>query len=91
MTEISKMNFTNDVTFPVLAPNVKGLESALKVGAKEIAIFGAASESFSKKNINCSIAESLKRFEDVMVMAKKHNLKVSRKQAVILYLSLIHI
>ena len=78
MTEIGKMSFEPDVTFPVLAPNVKGLESALKVGAKEIAIFGAASESFSKKNINCSISESLKRFEDVMVMAQKHKLKVER-------------
>ena len=77
MREISKMSFPGrDVNFPVLAPNVKGLESALKVGAKEIAIFGAASESFSKKNINCSISESLKRFEDVMTMAKEHNLKV---------------
>ena len=43
------------VSYPVLVPNVKGLETALKVGIKEIAVFGAASEGFSKKNINCSI------------------------------------
>jgi len=51
--------------FPVLIPNLKGYESALAAGAKEVAIFGAASESFSQRNINCSIAESLKRFEPV--------------------------
>ncbi len=53
-----------------------GFESALAAGAKEIAIFGAASESFSKKNINCSIKESLQRFEVVMEAAKKHNILV---------------
>ena len=64
------------MNFPVLVPNIKGLESALKVGVKEIAIFGAASESFSKKNINCSIEDSLKRFSDVMRVAKENHLKV---------------
>lgn len=43
------------VSYPCLVPNVKGLESALKVGVKEIAVFGAASEAFTQKNINCSI------------------------------------
>ncbi len=43
------------VSYPVLVPNVKGLETALKVGVQEIAVFGAASETFSQKNINCSI------------------------------------
>ncbi len=53
-----------EVTFPVLVPNVKGLEGAVKAAEgllKEVAIFGAASETFSQKNTNCSIAESLKR------------------------------
>ncbi|KAJ2026779.1 hypothetical protein IWW57_002930, partial [Coemansia sp. S610] len=54
------------VSYPVLTPNLKGLESAIAAGAKEVAIFGAASESFSMKNINCSIAESLARFEEVV-------------------------
>lgn len=51
----TKINKKEGVSFPTLVPNVKGLESALKVGVKEIAVFGAASETFSKKNINCSI------------------------------------
>jgi hydroxymethylglutaryl-CoA lyase len=43
------------VTYPVLVPNLKGFESALSAGVKEIAVFGAASETFTQKNINCSI------------------------------------
>ncbi|KAJ2352882.1 hypothetical protein IWW50_002189 [Coemansia erecta] len=64
------------VSYPVLTPNVKGLEAAIKAGAKEVAIFGAASESFSKKNINCSIAESIERFAAVADMAKTHGLRI---------------
>ncbi|KAI9193071.1 3-hydroxy-3-methylglutarate-CoA lyase [Polychytrium aggregatum] len=64
------------VSYPVLTPNYKGFEAALKAGAAEVAIFGAASESFTKKNINCSIDESLRRFEDVCEAAKEHNIKV---------------
>ncbi|XP_013790263.1 hydroxymethylglutaryl-CoA lyase, mitochondrial-like [Limulus polyphemus] len=65
-----------NVSYPVLVPNVKGLEAALSVGVKEIAIFGAASETFTRKNINCSIEESLQRFEDVMMLAKQEQVKV---------------
>ena len=54
-----------NVSYPVLVPNLKGLEAAVAAGADEIAIFGASSESFSQKNINCSIAESLERFAAV--------------------------
>ena len=61
------------VTYPVLTPNLKGFEAA---GATEVAIFGAASESFSKKNINCSIAESLERFQPVAEAAAKNNVRV---------------
>ena len=50
------------VSYPVLTPNLKGFEAARAAGATEVAVFGAASETFSKKNINCSIAESLERF-----------------------------
>ena len=55
--------------YPVLTPNLQGFDAAVEAGATEVAIFGAASESFSRKNINCSIAESLKRFEPVISAA----------------------
>lgn len=64
------------VSYPVLTPNLKGFEAARAAGATEVAIFGAASEAFSKKNINCSIAESLERFQPVVAEAKKHGIKV---------------
>ena len=64
------------VSYPVLVPNEKGMESAVTAGVKEIAVFAAASESFSQKNINCSIAESLERFRPVIAEAKKHGVKV---------------
>ena len=64
------------VRYPVLVPNMKGLEAALASGVEEIAVFGAASESFSQKNINCSIAESLDRFRPVVEMARM--IEVSR-------------
>ncbi|MGA1856787.1 hydroxymethylglutaryl-CoA lyase [Azospirillum sp. 11R-A] len=58
------------VRYAALTPNLKGLEGALAARADEVAVFGAASESFSQKNINCSIAESLDRFAPVMEQAK---------------------
>jgi hydroxymethylglutaryl-CoA lyase len=64
------------VDYPVLTPNLKGFEAARAAGATEVAIFGAASEAFSKKNINCSIAESLERFRAVAEAAHKANIKV---------------
>jgi len=64
------------VDYPVLAPNLKGFEAARAAGATEVAIFGAASESFSRKNINCSIAESLHRFRPLAQEAQKHGVKV---------------
>ncbi|RDE25004.1 hydroxymethylglutaryl-CoA lyase [Motiliproteus coralliicola] len=64
------------VTYAALTPNLKGLEGALEAGVKEVAIFGAASESFSQKNINCSVAESLNRFEAVMERAKAADVRV---------------
>ncbi|XP_041069188.1 hydroxymethylglutaryl-CoA lyase, mitochondrial-like isoform X1 [Carcharodon carcharias] len=65
-----------NVSYPVLTPNLKGFETALKAGAREVAIFGAASEIFSKRNINCSIDESLQRFEEVMKAAKDLSIPV---------------
>ena len=64
------------VAYPVLVPNIQGFEAALAAGAEEIAVFGAASEAFSRKNINCSIADSLARFEPVMQAAKRHGIRV---------------
>ncbi|MDH3318367.1 MAG: hydroxymethylglutaryl-CoA lyase [Betaproteobacteria bacterium] len=64
------------VSYPVLTPNLKGFQAALAAGAKEVAVFGAASESFSKKNINCSIAESLERFRPVADAARAAGVKV---------------
>ena len=64
------------VSYPVLVPNMKGLEAALAAGAEEIAVFTAASETFSQKNTNCSIAEGLARFREVCAAAGRQRLKV---------------
>jgi len=64
------------VEYPVLTPNMQGLERAIEAGATEVAVFAAASEKFSQKNINCSIDESLERFVPVLEFAKKKNIKV---------------
>ena len=64
------------VAYPVLAPNLKGFDAAVEAGATEVAVFGAASEVFSQKNINCSVAESIKRFEPVICAALALDLKV---------------
>ncbi|KAL2895837.1 Hydroxymethylglutaryl-CoA lyase mitochondrial [Bienertia sinuspersici] len=62
--------------FPVLTPNLKGLDAAVSAGAKEVAVFASASESFSKSNINCTVEESLIRFREVVSAAEKHSLPV---------------
>lgn len=64
------------VRYPVLVPNLKGMERAVEAGVDEIAIFTAASESFNQRNINCSIAESLQRFVPVMELARANNIDV---------------
>jgi hydroxymethylglutaryl-CoA lyase len=64
------------ISLPVLVPNEKGLEAALAAGAREIAIFGAASETFSRKNTNCSIDEALQRFKPVAERALAAGVKV---------------
>ncbi len=64
------------VSYPVLVPNLKGFEQALAAGAEEIAVFAAASEAFSQKNINCSIAESLTRFRPVAEAARQNGIRV---------------
>ncbi|MFT0476216.1 hydroxymethylglutaryl-CoA lyase [Pseudomonas antarctica] len=64
------------VTYGALAPNLRGFEDALAAGVKEVAVFAAASEAFSQRNINCSISESLARFAPIMAAAKQHGINV---------------
>jgi len=64
------------VTYAVLTPNMKGFEGALAAGADEVVVFGAASEAFSQRNINCSIAESIERFAPVARAAHDAGLRV---------------
>jgi hydroxymethylglutaryl-CoA lyase len=64
------------VTYAALAPNLRGFEDALAAGVKEVAVFAAASESFSQRNINCSISESLDRFLPIMEAARLHGISV---------------
>ncbi len=64
------------VTYSVLVPNMKGFEGALAARPDEVVVFGAASEAFSQKNINCSIAESIERFRPVAAAAREHGMRV---------------
>ena len=64
------------VTYAALVPNLKGFEAAMEAGVEEVAVFAAASEAFSQKNINCSIAESLQRFVPLMDAAKSRGVRV---------------
>ncbi|HCG6118655.1 TPA: hydroxymethylglutaryl-CoA lyase [Vibrio parahaemolyticus] len=64
------------VTYSALTPNLQGLEQALDAGANQVAIFTSASEGFCQHNINCSITESLKRFEPLMIQADKYHVPV---------------
>jgi len=64
------------VRYSVLTPNRKGFDAALAAGADEVVIFGSASEAFSQRNINCSIAESIERFREVAQAAKEHKLRL---------------
>ncbi|MRI34055.1 hydroxymethylglutaryl-CoA lyase [Endozoicomonas sp. OPT23] len=72
----ANLNRKQNVVYSALTPNLKGMEMALAAGATEAAIFTSASEGFCQSNINCSIAESLKRFESVMELAQQHNIPV---------------
>lgn len=70
------INKINNISYPVLTPNLKGYEAALKAGAQEVAVFGAASDSFSKKNVNCTSKESIERFRPIFEHARKDGIKV---------------
>ena len=65
-----------NIVFPVLVPNIKGLDAAIASGATEVAIFGSASEGFSKANINCTIEESMGRFKAVCDSALEKGIRV---------------
>ncbi|MDB4558970.1 hydroxymethylglutaryl-CoA lyase [Amylibacter sp.] len=73
---LAKISRRADCRYAALTPNVRGFEGAVLAKADEIAIFASASEGFSQANINCSIAESIERFEDVVAAAKAVNLPV---------------
>lgn len=72
----AKLERKNGVTYTALTPNMKGFELAMASKVDEVAVFGAASESFSQKNINCSINESLQRFEPLLANAAEQNIPV---------------
>ena len=73
---LAELPLDGPTRFPVLVPNDTGLARALDAGAAEIAVFGAASETFSQRNINCSIQESLGRFAPVIAEAKRRGIRV---------------
>ncbi len=72
------------VRYTVLVPNRKGLDAAIAAGCKEIVVFGAATEAFSKKNTNCTVAESVARFSEVCAEALAHGIKVRGDMSVCL-------
>ncbi|MGV0057055.1 hydroxymethylglutaryl-CoA lyase [Stutzerimonas xanthomarina] len=72
----SQIRQKQGVTYAALTPNMKGLEAAIEAGVSEVAVFGAASEAFSQKNINCSIDESLARFAPLMTAARENGIQV---------------
>ena len=73
---MARMKRRPGVSYPALTPNMKGYEGARAAKADTVAVFGAASETFSQKNINCSIAESLERFREVIDAAKRDGARV---------------
>lgn len=73
---LRKIRRVPGVTYPVLVPNLRGFQEAVNAGAKEVAVFTAASESFTKKNTNCTITESLQRCKDVVTAAREANINV---------------
>jgi hydroxymethylglutaryl-CoA lyase len=73
---LAQLDLNNGINYAILTPNLKGVERALECGVKEIAVFSAASESFTQKNTNCSIGESLQRIEELMRPAITENVRV---------------
>jgi hydroxymethylglutaryl-CoA lyase len=73
---LARVRRRDGVRYPVLVPNLRGLERALAAGAREVAVFAAATEGFSRRNLNCSVAESLERFRPVMAAAAAEGVAV---------------
>jgi len=73
---LQRLKRRTGVSYPVLAPNMQGYEAAIAAGAREVAVFAAASETFSQRNINCSIAQSIERFKPIFAAAKIDGIKV---------------
>ncbi|MDO7574892.1 MAG: hydroxymethylglutaryl-CoA lyase [Oceanospirillaceae bacterium] len=73
---LAQVKRLSHVSYSALTPNLKGLERALKAGVNEVAVFAAATESFSERNTNCSMAEGLARFEPLVKMALEAGIKV---------------
>ena len=76
MREIAPLLSAGNISYPVLVPNLKGLKAASEAGVKEIGVFLSATEGFSRKNINCTIEESLVRARSVVEMALKLGIRV---------------
>lgn len=72
----SRIEKKNHIHYPVLVPNIKGLEAALSAGVKDIAVFTTPSQQFSEHNTHCTVEESVKRIEEIMQVAKAHSLRV---------------
>jgi len=70
------LDMNRDIHYPVLVPNTRGMQDALTAGAREISIFAAASETFSQKNINCSIDQSIERFTEVAQLAQENKIRM---------------
>jgi len=73
---MQKISRGDDITYSVLTPNLRGFENAMTANANEVAIFASSSEGFSRKNLNCTIDESLNRFVELMRAAKAENIPV---------------
>ena len=72
----ARIQRSEKITYAALTPNFRGFEDALAAGVKEVAVFAAASETFSQRNINCSISESLERFAPILEAARLHRIQV---------------
>ena len=88
---LTKINRKKNISYPVLTPNLKGLEGAVAIAADTVCVFATPSETFSKKNTNCSVSEALKRAKYVADVAISKGLKVRGYISTVITLSLIHI
>ena len=73
---LTGLDLMDNINYPVLVPNKRGMEDAIAAGAREVAVFAAASETFSQKNINCTIEQSIERFSEVIELATQHGIAV---------------